>query len=168
MGPKLDLSAAPHPSAGSPAQAQRTYTFYVAAESDDYRREDFEFGPGGHAPDPKSIEVGSWPTEIEGPHGLAVISPDGEYWYLSLAHGQPGPGGSVVKYSTADDAWLGETEVGMFPATLAMSPSIGLIYVVQLQPPWLAGAELDLRGRSREHERRWAVSTSASCRTAPA
>lgn len=108
-------------------QSQSTYTFYVAAESDDFV-EKIEFGPGGMRL-LKSIEVGSWPTEIEGPHGLAV-SPDGEYWYLSLAHGQPGPFGNVVKYATEDDAWLGEVPVGMFPATMAISPSIGLLYVV--------------------------------------
>ena len=36
-------------------------------------------------------------TEIEGPHGITV-DPNGEYWYLSLAHGNPY--GSLVKYST--------------------------------------------------------------------
>ena len=107
-------------------QAQSTYTFYVAAESDDVV-EKIAFGPGGLRLI-KSIEVGSWPTEIEGPHGLG-ISPDGAYWYLSLAHGQPGPHGNIVKYTTEDDAWLGEVAVGMFPATLAVSPSIGLLYV---------------------------------------
>lgn len=114
--------------AASPAipQARSTYTFYVAAESDDIV-EKIAFGPGGLRLI-KSIEVGSWPTEIEGPHGLG-ISPDGEYWYLSLAHVQPGPHGSIVKYATEDDAWLGEVAVGMFPATLAVSASIGLLYV---------------------------------------
>jgi DNA-binding beta-propeller fold protein YncE len=119
-----DDSSATQPVAA--AQARNTYTFYVAAESDDFV-EKIEFGPGGLRL-LKSIEVGSWPTEIEGPHGLAV-SPDGEYWYLSLAHGQPGPHGNVVKYATEDDAWLGEAEVGMFPATMAISPSVGLLYV---------------------------------------
>ncbi|MCH7824631.1 MAG: YncE family protein [Acidobacteria bacterium] len=114
--------------AASPAipQARSTYTFYVAAESDDIV-EKIAFGPGGLRLI-KSIEVGSWPTEIEGPHGLG-ISPDGEYWYLSLAHVQPGPHGSIVKYATEDDAWLGEVAVGMFPSTLAVSASIGLLYV---------------------------------------
>ena len=107
-------------------QAQSTYTFYVAAESDDVV-EKIAFGPGGLSLI-KSIAVGSWPTEIEGPHGLG-ISPDGAHWYLSLAHGQPGPYGNIVKYSTEDDVWLGEVAVGMFPATLAVSPSIGLLYV---------------------------------------
>jgi DNA-binding beta-propeller fold protein YncE len=109
------------------APQERSYTFYVAAESDDIV-EKVELA-NGDLRLVKSIEVGNWPTEIEGPHGLAV-SPDGEYWYLSLAHGQPGPNGSVVKYATADDAWLGEVEVGMFPATMSVSPSIGLLYVV--------------------------------------
>lgn len=128
----LTVSAAATPLNGTaPAattpQAQQTYTFYVAAESDDIV-EKVEFSNGSLRL-VRSIEVGAWPTETEGPHGLAV-SPDGEYWYLSLAHGQPGPNGSVVKYSTSDDALIGEVEVGMFPATMAVSPSIGLLYVV--------------------------------------
>lgn len=122
------LAAALLPAAVPAApQGQHTYTFYVAAESDDIV-EKIEFGGGGMRI-AKSIEVGSWPTETEGPHGLA-ISPDGEQWFVSIAHGQPGPTGSVNKYSTVDDAWLGEVEVGMFPATMAISPSIGLLYVV--------------------------------------
>ena len=116
--------------AGVPASAAApqslTYTMYVAAESDDIV-EKIAFS-GGALRLLNSVEVGAWPMEIEGPHGLA-ISPDGAYWFLSLAHGQPGPWGSVVKYSTEDDAWLGEVEVGMFPATMAISPSIGLLYV---------------------------------------
>jgi DNA-binding beta-propeller fold protein YncE len=113
---------------GSAAAPQaRSYTFYVAAESDDIV-EKVELANGSLRL-VRSIEVGNWPNEIEGPHGLAV-SPGGEYWYLSLAHGQPGPNGSVVKYATGDDAWLAEVEVGMFPATMALSPSIGLLYVV--------------------------------------
>ncbi len=51
--------------AAAPAipQARSTYTFYVAAESDDIV-EKIAFGPGGLRLI-KSIEVGSWPTEIE-------------------------------------------------------------------------------------------------------
>jgi DNA-binding beta-propeller fold protein YncE len=123
-GPPITATAAPESAA---VQTQRTYTFYVAAESDDIV-EKIAFGPGGLRL-VRSIEVGSWPTEVEGPHGLA-ISEDGSYWYVSIAHGQPGPGGSIVKYATEDDAWLGEVEVGMFPATMAISPTIGLLYVV--------------------------------------
>ena len=108
-------------------QTQRSYTFYVAAESDDIV-EKIEFS-GNNLRLIRSIEVGAWPTETEGPHGLA-ISPSGQEWFVSIAHGQPGPTGNIAKYATADDVLLGEVEVGMFPATMAISPSIGLLYVV--------------------------------------
>ncbi|MFQ5742721.1 MAG: YncE family protein [Acidobacteriota bacterium] len=108
-------------------QTTHTYTLYVCAESDDIV-EKVAFGPNGfiHL---KSIPVGVWPTETEGPHGI-VVSPDGKYWFVSIAHDQPGPFGSVHKYDTATDTWRGEVELGMFPATLSISPSIGLLYVV--------------------------------------
>lgn len=108
-------------------QTARSYTLYVAAESDDIV-EKIRFGPDGfeHL---KSIPVGSWPTEVEGPHGL-VVSPDGKHWYVSLAHVTPGPFGTVQKYDAETDELLGEAELGMFPATMAVSPSTGLLYVV--------------------------------------
>ena len=108
-------------------QAQSTYTFYVAAESDDVV-EKIAFGPGGLRLI-KSIEVGSWPTEIEGPHGLG-ISPDGAYWYLSLAHGQPGPHGNIVKYTTEDDAWLGFGVVVLDGVTIGEGAVVGAGAVV--------------------------------------
>ena len=111
----------------APAPQSSSYTIYVCAESDDVV-EKIAFGPGGFSLI-KSIPVGIWPTEIEGPHGLAV-SPDGQYWYLSMAHGQPGPFGTLYKFDTASDTPIGEVELGMFPATMAVSPSIGLLYVV--------------------------------------
>jgi DNA-binding beta-propeller fold protein YncE len=124
--PALDATTGSPPAAAEPALDAATAA-PATVQSDDIV-EKVAFGPGGLRR-LSSIEVGSWPTEIEGPHGLAV-SPDGEYWYVSIAHGQPGPGGSIVKYATADDSWLGEVEVGMFPATMAISPTIGLLYVV--------------------------------------
>ena len=33
-------------------------------------------------------ETGVMPMDIDGPNGLAV-SPDGEFFYVSIAHGQP-------------------------------------------------------------------------------
>lgn len=39
-----------------------------------------------HAEVTQRIPVGVWPTETEGPHGIAV-APDGEHWFLSMAHG---------------------------------------------------------------------------------
>ncbi len=104
---------------------QRSYYVYAAAESDD------EVALIRHGPEGtevvKRIPVGSFPAEIEGPHGLNV-SPGGRYWYLSLAHGMPY--GSVHKYETGSDEWVGDVTLGLFPATLDIAASTGLMYVV--------------------------------------
>ena len=73
--------------AGQAEPAGRDYYVYVAAESEDevaLIRFD-----GEQAEVAKTIEVGTWPTEIEGPHGLTV-SPDGEHWYC-LLYTSPSP-----------------------------------------------------------------------------
>lgn len=75
----------------------------------------------------RKIPVGSVLTEIEGPHGLAV-SPDGQHWFVSLAHGQPF--GKVVRYATGTDEKTGEVTLDLFPATMAISPLTGLLHVV--------------------------------------
>ena len=106
------------------AQAQDYYA-YVAAESDDevaIVRFD-----GRTATVEETITVGQWPVETEGPHGLTV-APDGDHWYLSIAHGQPY--GRVVKYATGSDRPLADTELGLFPATMDISTATGLLYVV--------------------------------------
>ena len=66
------------------------------------------------------------PLDIDGPHGLA-LSRDGKFYYVSIAHGQPN--GSVWKYSTRDDALLGRVVLGMFPATMDVSPDGDFLYV---------------------------------------
>ncbi len=40
------------------------------------------------------------------------------------------PYGAIHKYETRTDEWVGDVTVDMFPATLAVSPSTGLVYVV--------------------------------------
>ena len=75
----------------------------------------------------KRIRVGKWPTENEGPHGV-TISPDGKYWYLTMAHGNPF--GTLYKYATGTDKYIGEVELGMFPATMQVSKASGLLFVV--------------------------------------
>lgn len=107
-----------------PAQ-QKIYRVYVACESaDEVHRVAFD---GSKAVVERVIDVGYQPTEIEGPHGLTV-GPEGRYWYLSIAHGKPF--GLLYKYRTSDDELVGECELGMFPATMQISPATGLLYCV--------------------------------------
>jgi len=104
---------------------QREYWVYVAAESSD---EVFLVRfDGKEAKVEERIPVGYMPTEIEGPHGLTV-SPDGEYWFVSMAHGMPY--GILYKYATGTNELLGQTELGLFPATMAISSATGLLYCV--------------------------------------
>lgn len=101
------------------------YYLYVASESDDVvslLRFD-----GKEIKEIKRIDVGIMPTEIEGPHGITV-DPSGDFWYLSLAHGSPF--GSLVKYSTETNKALSKTNLGLFPASMQVSPSTGLLYCV--------------------------------------
>ena len=101
------------------------YYFYAAAESDDtVSLISFD---GETITEEERIPVGIMKTEIEGPHGLTV-DPSGEYWYLSLAHGNPY--GSVVKYSTATNRPIDKTTLGMFPASMQISSLTGLLYCV--------------------------------------
>ena len=101
------------------------YYLYVAAESDDtvsVLRFD-----GQTIEETDRVTVGIMPTENEGPHGI-TIDPTGEYWFLTLAHGSPN--GSLVKYSTANNEPLSKVELGLFPATMEISPKTGLLYAV--------------------------------------
>jgi DNA-binding beta-propeller fold protein YncE len=69
------------------------------------------FGPDGLVVE-RSIEVGIRPADIDGAHGVTV-SPDGLYWYVSVAHGTPF--GEVWKYTAGSDQLVGKAPVGMFP-----------------------------------------------------
>lgn len=112
------------PQAGADAQ---TYYVYVAAESDDeVYLVSYDAGTGEGAVE-DAVPVGQWPTENEGPHGIN-ISPDGDHWYLSIAHGNPY--GWLYKYTTGTNEMVARTELGMFPASLEISRATGLLYVV--------------------------------------
>lgn len=108
------------------AAAQEPYRAYVASESEDVVTI-VAYSPGGALEVEKVIPVGRWPAEIEGPHGLSV-DPMGRFWYLSLGHGIPN--GSLLKFDAAADTLVGWTELGMFPATLALTPEGALAFVV--------------------------------------
>src|SRR5215475_5358982 len=104
---------------------ERTYYIYVASEAAD-KITVVRYGPGGAAVD-HELMTGIMPVDIDGPHGLAV-APNKKYYYVSIAHGQPK--GSLWKYSTADDKVLGRVTLGMFPATMDVSPDGDFVYVV--------------------------------------
>jgi DNA-binding beta-propeller fold protein YncE len=107
------------------AGQERTYFAYVASEAAD-KITVVRYGPNGAALD-REIGTGIMPLDIDGPHGLTV-SPDGKFYYVSIAHGQPN--GSVWKYSTKDNAVAGRVTLGMFPATMDVSPDGEFLYVV--------------------------------------
>jgi len=109
----------------SSATTTKDYYLYVCAESEDEVAL-IKFD-GKKAVVEKTIPVGVWPLEIEGPHGITV-SPDGEHWYLSMAHGMPY--GHLYKYETGTDKFVERVELGMFPATMEISKATGLLYVV--------------------------------------
>ncbi len=119
----VPASTAPtHPAPDAP---ERSYYVYVCAESEDQVAV-VRYGPNGLEV-VKTVTVGSFPAETEGPHGIGV-GPDGRYWYVSIAHGFPF--GSVHKYETGTDEWVGDVTLGMYPATLDVAASTGLLYVV--------------------------------------
>ena len=100
----LTLGSAATAPLASPSANAADYLVYVASEAAD-RISLVRFGPDGGRLD-HDLPTGIMPTDIDGPHGLAV-SPDRQFYYVSIAHGQPN--GSVWKYSAATDAVVGRT-----------------------------------------------------------
>lgn len=74
----------------------------------------------------RTIPVGLLPTEIAGPHNVAV-SPDGRSWYVSISHGKPW--GSVWRFDAESDTLIGRATVGLFPTTIGLSPDGKWAYV---------------------------------------
>src|SRR5437773_4785006 len=113
----------------APALAQskpdKDYLVYVLSEAAD-KISLIRFGPGGARLE-HEVPTGDMPIDIDGPHGIA-ISRDKQFYYVSLAHGRPF--GSVWKYSTKDDHVMGQTTLGLFPATMDLSADGSLLWVV--------------------------------------
>lgn len=112
---------------GIPDTFAQSYYVYVAAESDDQVHLVHFDAETEQGTIKETIEVGTWPQENEGPHGLTV-SPDGKHWFVSIAHGIPY--GKLWKYTTGSNEFVGEVELGMFPASMEISSITGLLYVV--------------------------------------
>ena len=107
------------------AAPAREYRAYVASEAADVISV-VRFGPEGLTLE-RTVPTGLMPNDIDGPHGVAV-SPDEKAYFVSLAHGQPF--GSVWKYAVADNTVLGQVTLGMFPATMQVTPDGEFLYVV--------------------------------------
>ena len=102
-----------------------TYLLFVASEGND-RIALVSFGPNGARVE-RERRIGLNPTELLGPHGVA-LSPDGKYYYVTTAHGTPF--GALWKYTTDRDSLVGKVDLGAFPATLQVSPDGAYVYVV--------------------------------------
>lgn len=102
----------------------KDYLVYVLSESAD-RITLVRFGPHGARVD-HDLHTGEMPTDINGPHGLA-IAPDKKFYYVSLGHGRPF--GTVWKYSVDGDRVLGKTTLGFFPATMDVNKDGDLLFV---------------------------------------
>ena len=109
----------------APPRPTRDYSVIVASEGVD-RVAVVRFGPGGITVD-RERYVGWAPTELAGPHGVAV-SPDKKHYFVSLAHGTPY--GRLQKYNTQTNALEGSAMLGSFPATAQVSPDGYYVYVV--------------------------------------
>lgn len=111
--------------AGARAGAQEAapegveYRLYVANESSDIVSR-VVFRPGAGAEVEKEIPVGIMPADNDGAHGLTV-SPDGAFWYLTIAHGTPY--GYVWKFAAGADTLVARAELGLFPATMGVTPN---------------------------------------------
>src|SRR5499433_2326388 len=101
------------PLALAQSKPEKEYLVYVLSEDAD-KISLVRFGPEGIRVD-HEITTGDMPVDIDGPHGI-VISPDRQFYFVSIAHGRPF--GTVWKYSTQNDAVLGKTTLGYFPATM--------------------------------------------------
>jgi DNA-binding beta-propeller fold protein YncE len=93
------------------------YRVYVASESaDQVSLIRFE---NGRAMVERQRTVGSFASELDAPHGLAV-SPDGRHYYVTLGHGRPF--GSLWKMTTQGDEVVARTMLGHFPASVDVTP----------------------------------------------
>jgi DNA-binding beta-propeller fold protein YncE len=97
----------------------------VASEGNDHIAL-IRWGPNGASVE-RDHRIGLNPTELLGPHGLAV-SPDGNFYYVTTAHGTPY--GAVWKYTSDRDSLMGKVQLGAFPATVQVSPDGAYVYAV--------------------------------------
>lgn len=122
----LSVIGAQTATAQSPAPAAANYWVYVAAESSDVIHR-IRFGPDGAVVE-RTIPVGLYATETEGPHGL-MISRDRRFLHMTTGHGLPD--GMYWKIELGPDTVVGEPiPLGRFPATVDVTPDGLFAFVV--------------------------------------
>jgi DNA-binding beta-propeller fold protein YncE len=102
----------------------RGYIAYVVSEATDEIAVISFDSSGAKVVRKKSI--GMMPADIDGPHGIA-ISPDGRYYYVTFGHGSPF--GSLWKYDAKTDSAVGHVMLGLFPASVSLTPDGAFAYV---------------------------------------
>ena len=124
LAPTL-LCAQASPKSAAVVAPTRDYLVLVASEAVD-RVALIRFGAKG-ATIERERYVGWSPTEVAGPHGVAV-SPDGQHYFVTTAHGTPF--GRLTKFNTESNAVEGSVMLSNFPATMQVSPDGELVFVV--------------------------------------
>lgn len=123
----LTLAVTAHPQTPPPpnqSTPNQDYLVYVVCESAD-KIVLIRFGPNG-ARIESETHIGVMPTDINGPHGIA-ISPDKQYFYVALGHGRPN--GSAWKYRAGSNDVIKYTSLGLFPATTDITHDGNFIYI---------------------------------------
>ena len=121
------IAAAAGLTADSPATVQPPPGYLVAVASEAADRLSLVRFANGAGRVESEIATGIMPTAIDGPHGL-VSSRDGRYFFITLAHGQPN--GMALKYDLTTRSVVGRATLGLFPATLDVTPDGTFLYVV--------------------------------------
>lgn len=104
--------------------AAQDYLVYVVCEAAD-KIVLVRFGPQG-AHIEHETHIGLMPTEINGPHGIAV-SQDKQFIYVTVGHGRPD--GSAWKLKAGTDLVVRYKSLGLFPATADISRDGEFLYV---------------------------------------
>lgn len=108
-----------------PQTPDREYRVFVGSEATD-RISLVVFGPEGARVE-REFVVSMYPTEADGPHGL-TLSPDGRHLFLTTGHGRPF--GNLWKIDPETGRSLGRVELGLFPASLDITPDGSTIFAV--------------------------------------
>jgi YVTN family beta-propeller protein len=109
---------------GPPLPQTPAYRILVASESGDIVTQ--LTWDGTALTTVKVVRVGIMPADIDGPHNVTA-SPDGQYWYVTIAHGTPY--GTLWKLTAHGDTVVGKAPLEMFPTTIGLTPDGDLTFV---------------------------------------